>query len=343
MNLSKKKMERIRETVMDHQRKPRNYLPPLKKEFRPPTPKSDNGGNGGGECCGELRQGIPLSGDPTICCEGHDQLTANFGETIGTHNLWHQGGDVWSTFSEDGLEDNPFVFECSGGSDEYDIVLDLTTNKITLEPREELNCDPVCISWGLDHDVFQCLGSNRFRVEHFSVPDGVVVPSCLCLAPVPLGTMQNCTGDYCEAGNAPSAWVVPGINIPNGTCGDSSCGFFRSGPHLLWPHATFPTACNWYLEQPLSGTCFNGYIQLVILGSPQFKIQVNYVGTPSGGATYELALEFPFDCTVSRTLALTSSVNGACQFESAPAEIEVTPIVGKLATSSGQCSNPCDA
>lgn len=154
----------------------------------------------GCECSQTLfAEGVALtSGTPTVCCESHKRWTIDLGDTIGTKTLYHLTDDTWSTFNSDGNLDNPYEHDCGGSTDEYDVVMDLTSTgaTITLEARAALNCDEVCFTYELA-GTFACKGANRFKLAKFSNASELSLPQCVCLIPQ-VGTVEceQCAGGF---------------------------------------------------------------------------------------------------------------------------------------------------
>jgi hypothetical protein len=139
----------------------------------------------GCECNTQLNiAGEPLDGDPTVCCTSHKRWRISLGPVLGNKILYHLGGDVWSTWNDDPELDNPVEIECYPASDLYDVVLTLTSTgaTITLEARDDLNCEPICFSY-IKAGPFHCQRANEFRLSKFAGIAGLQLPMCLCIAP----------------------------------------------------------------------------------------------------------------------------------------------------------------
>lgn len=191
-----------------------------------------------------LVQGVPLGGDPTVCCTSHEQLTLDLGD-LGTFNLWHADAagvmgmsDTWSTFHEDSALDNPLVIDCSEYSespmeDEYDVVMTLssTSAKIELVPRDPgyENCDPICLVYER-FTPFECQGRNEFRRtewEGFTSEIGVP-PKCVCV--VPSSGFPEVEFFSCDGATFPSYLLLQVSDVDEvSTSGSASCEFCEGG------------------------------------------------------------------------------------------------------------------
>lgn len=182
--------------------------------------------------CGCFRRYYPPCPDPlpeaTICCDAHYVYEANLalpGGNSGVFSFYHQGGDIYSTFSEDEDEDNPYTHdhicclddpppellsECETIEQEegvYDFVMDLseTPPRIRMEARTPpASCPPLCAEWLLANPVFQCNMVNEFQLGRFSGWPMTVdananlftkFPRCVCVIPA-----GGCPDGVCEEG-----------------------------------------------------------------------------------------------------------------------------------------------
>lgn len=276
------------------------------------------GGSGGGtgltdgcECDNSLLSaGSFLSGSPTICCTGHERFSLNLGSQFGDFVLYHAGGDIWSTFNSDGGLDNPWVNDCGGGStDEYDIVMDIAANTITLEARAALNCAEVCFEYRRD-DLFGCVKGNQFELAKFDFPPFIsiggnnvraVLPPCVCVEPLltvpaaecacfsevfPLAYMKVNIGTGWGYVGACCCYPDPGTSNDSPLCCSDKIDLLNDSVHLIEP-------------EPSNPDCYNSYAVIVgeemcTVSAVDASVFVSASLQDIGGGTREIVVEVEY-------------------------------------------------
>lgn len=292
-------------------------------------------------CSGAFAQGLPLEGSPTVCCEGHELQIGQFGSLIGERRFYHQGGDVWSTYSDDEDESNAYEHECEGEDpDLYDLYFDLSESPVTIrmEPRAALNCDPVCAEWILKGVTYQCFGPNEFELGRFSgwefTPgaEEIELTRCVCIEPIP--KQRLCDDTLCIDGITPYMWVVEMTGLTGPSCCTNMNKEWRCTPGAL--------GCTW--RDPASGSGIFCSIAFVRQNATTVHIDVQFGsaftscnGFTGTGMTFRHVVTTgsgqPFDCNQEFVCGYISSV--MCGGH--PASVTIRPLGAIVPGYSGHC------